>query len=93
MCTNTTRAKIVAVTIPFVACKFYDMGIIFTVNFDSESFKVEAMRFLCVSLGFVNLADHSRVHIQSPCLEDGERHAKKPRAFQENNRKLKKTLA
>jgi hypothetical protein len=65
------------------------MRIIFTVNFDGEGIKVKAMRFLCVTLCFVNLADHSRVHVlQSPYLEDRERHAKQLRAFQENNRKI-----
>jgi hypothetical protein len=64
------------------------MRIVLAVNFDGESFKVKAMRFLCVTLGFVNLADHSRVHIQSPYLEDSERHAKQQRAFQENNLKF-----
>jgi hypothetical protein len=46
---------------------------------------VEAMWFLCVTLGFVDLADHSRVHFQSPWSRDSERHAQHQRAFQVYN--------
>jgi len=69
------------------------MRIVLAVNFDGESFKVKAMRFLCVTLGFVNLADHSRVHIQSPYqkIVKGTRNSSVP--FKKTTGNLKKTLA
>jgi hypothetical protein len=62
MRTNPPGAEIVAITIPFIVGKFDHVGIVLAVNFHSERLEVKAVWFLRVTLGFVNLADHSRVH-------------------------------
>ncbi len=64
------------------------MRIILTVNLHCQGFKMEAVRFLCISLGFVQLADQTRVHFRSPWEEDVERHAEQQRAFRDYKRKF-----
>jgi hypothetical protein len=57
--TYSAALEKVAVALPFAIYKPGGVGVVFAVNPDCKGFEMEAVWFLCVTLGFLDLSDHS----------------------------------
>jgi len=49
----------VTIAFPFSISQVCSVGVVLTIDPDGEGFKVKAIPFLSVTLGFLDLSDHS----------------------------------
>ena len=58
----STCTEKVAITVPVVVLVIHGVGIVLPIQCHSKLFEMKAATFLGITLGFFNLANHSRVH-------------------------------
>lgn len=62
MAALTARHKKVAITLPGLVLEVDRMGVVVAVKGHGEGLEVDPIAFLCIALGFLDLADHPVIH-------------------------------